>query len=105
LNEFLDLLDRRCNIAFQDSTPKRVAHHSARERGMMDDSQYTSFQVSGELQKLPTTGELAMSGSMASYQVLHGVAAVLFAPSSAKMIRMPKAKWPLVIPSSDQRRI
>jgi hypothetical protein len=75
LNEFLDLLDR-CNVAFQDSTPisssfsklnlkiigamKRVAHHTARELWMMDDSQYTSFQVSGKVPKPPTAGELAM---------------------------------------------
>jgi hypothetical protein len=75
LNEFLDLLDR-CNVAFQDSTPisssfsklnlkiigamKRVAHHTARELWMMDDNQYTSFQVSGKVPKPPTAGELAM---------------------------------------------
>ena len=78
LNEFLDLLDR-CNEAFQDSTPisssfsklkllnlkiigamKRVAHHTARELWMMDDNQYTSFQVSGKVPKPPTAGELAM---------------------------------------------
>ena len=75
LNEFLDLLDR-CNVAFHDSTPilssysklnlkiigamKRIAHHTARELWMMDDSQYTSFQVSGKVPKPPTAGELAM---------------------------------------------
>ena len=75
LKEFLDLLDR-CNVAFQDSTPisssfsklnlkiigamKRVAHHTARELWMMDDNQYTSFQVSGKVPKPPTAGELAM---------------------------------------------
>ena len=68
LNEFLDLLDR-CNVAFQDSTPisssfsklnlkiigamKRVAHHTARELWMMDDSQYTSFHYKKSLQKVP----------------------------------------------------
>ena len=75
LNEFLDLLDR-CNVAFHDSTPisssysrlnlkiigamKQIAHHTARELWMMDDSQYTSFQVSGKVPKLRTAGELAM---------------------------------------------
>jgi hypothetical protein len=75
LNESLDLLDR-CNVAFQDSNPisssfsklnlkiiesmKRVAHHTARELWIMDDSQYTSFQVSGKVPKPPTAGELAM---------------------------------------------
>ena len=75
LNEFIDLLDH-CNVRFQASSPisssfsklnlkiigamKRVALHTARERWLMDDSQYTSFQVSGKLPKLPTTEEFAM---------------------------------------------
>ena len=75
LNEFIDLLDH-CNVRFQASSPisssfsklnlkiigamKRVALHTARERWLMDDCQYTSFQVSGKLPKLPTTEEFAM---------------------------------------------
>ena len=75
LNEFLDLLDRS-NKAFQKSNPisssfsklnlkvigamKRIAHRTARERWMMNDSQYTYFQVSCKVPKPPTTGDLAM---------------------------------------------
>ena len=43
-----------------DRAMKQVAHHTAHELWIMDDDQYTSFQVSGKVPKPPTDGELAM---------------------------------------------